>query len=107
MPSPLIESLAKAAKQIEVIGEPAAQRTLLERLRSGQKWLTDVHKQLSSMDKTGRGTPLETRFSEGIVLWDSLDYALRFVYRFQGCIHGPGQWCPEGSPIICRGCSGG
>ena len=84
---------------------PAA-LAMLDRLRAGQEWLIDAQAELMRMEYIGIGSPLDRRFRDAINLFDSLDYALRFVYDYNGCVLEPGQRCPPGSPVSCKGCGG-
>ena len=47
---------------------------------------------------------MEERFLDALDFWDRMDQMLRGVYSFEGCVMGPGQRCPDESPVSCRGC---
>ena len=83
--------------------KPAAQ-AMLDRLRVGQEWLIDAQAELMGMEHSGTGSALDRRFQDAIHLFDSLDHAVRYIYNFSGCIHGPRQRCPPESMVSCRGC---
>ena len=76
---------------------------LLSRLRNGHTWLTEVHLQLLEEREVYEG--LEDRFLEAFDSWDAMDQMLRELYSYQGCVVGPGQRCPDESPVSCRACS--
>ncbi|MBI4200726.1 MAG: hypothetical protein HY531_00375 [Chloroflexi bacterium] len=80
-------------------------QAVLDKLRRGHAWLTETHAALLAVSNAGIGSKLEQRFLDGIDRWDSYDLALRSLYGFQGCILGPGQRCPDDSPVSCRGCT--
>ena len=80
-----------------IIGQLSA----LNRLRSGQSWLSEC------ANSFYEGVPTETpvSFSEMMVSWDRLELSIRAGFEFTGCINGPGRKCPPHSPIICDACT--
>ncbi len=80
-----------------------AEGKLLARLRKGHKWLAEIHLKLLEGRQTYKG--MEERFLENIDFWDRMDRMLRGVYGFEACVMGPGQRCPDESPVTCRGCT--
>ena len=87
----------------EISDLPKGGALLLQRLRKGVEWLTEIHNRL--LESGERYTALEDRFLEGIDRFDALDYQLRFVYpEYEVCIFGPDHRCPDDSPVSCRAC---
>ena len=79
---------------------------LLERLRRGSEWLTDVNASLLSMPGAGVGSEQESLFCDGLARWDHLEKLLRFTYPdYTACILGPGQRCPAAATARCSVCA--
>lgn len=81
-------------------------RGLLDRLRKGHPWLTNVYSTLMNQSDLGYGTRLEHDFLHALQVWDGLDFLIRFTYKYAHCCYGPGRICPETAPVTCRGCEG-
>jgi hypothetical protein len=78
--------------------------TVLSRLRAGTEWLTAQH-QAWFVDRPNAES--DERFSTALEGWDLLERKLRQEFGYEGCIHGPGQRCPEDVPVVCDFCAGG
>ena len=74
--------------------------TILDRLRTGQVWLTSQHQRWQAGDTTAANDAEFSRVWDG---WWKLDIRLRSGHRFQGCIHGADGACPDGLP--CQFCA--
>ena len=77
---------------------------LMERLRTGQEWLTEVNARLQAEDAVD--TPLNERLANGFDLWGKLENLLRLTYKYEGCIHGIDGHCPEATVCVCTACVG-
>ena len=90
------------------VAQPAEESELadlLQRLRNGTMWLTDVNASLLAMPAAGVGTEQEQKFCRSLELWDELEHKLRNAYPDYGpCILGPGQRCPAAAPVRCAAC---
>ena len=73
---------------------------LLDRLRTGQRWLTDQHQRWQNNDANAAN---DAEFSRVWNAWWNLDDQLRADHGFEGCVCGPDEVCPEGFP--CQGCA--
>lgn len=67
---------------------------LLDRLRSGQRWLQEK----DEAEYTGE------LFGKMLAVWDEIEIVLRHVHEFKGCIHGGDATCPEDAPVRCCVC---
>ena len=76
----------------------------LSKMRKGHEWLIGTHRRVLEMSSAGIGSVLEAKLLDAIDRFDAYDLTLRIVVDFQGCILGPGERCPEDSPVSCRGC---
>lgn len=86
-------------------GRTLSLESLLARLQAGHKWLAKEHKALLAMSNIGLGSMRETKFLEGLDLWDHLDFTLRFAYpEYHQCVWSSGT-C-RGHPVLtCRACA--
>ena len=73
---------------------------LLDRLRTGSRWLADQHQRWQAGDTNAADDAEFSRVWNG---WWELDNQLRAGHGFQGCIHAPGGSCPE--EFGCHGCT--
>ena len=73
---------------------------ILSRLRVGHIWLTERHRFWVA---GGSGAASDDVFLRGLDLWDGLEFVLRSVYGYQGCIMESGV-CLDESPVGCRYC---
>ena len=78
---------------------------LLTRLRKGHEWLSETQAKLLEEVEVYEG--MQGQFNNALGGWDDLDGMLREVYSYEGCVMGPGQRCPNESPVSCRGCASG
>ena len=72
---------------------PIGQVELMERLRNGQVYLTE----LQAKSET-------EKLAAGFDLWGKLEKLLRFTYDYAGCIHGEDARCPEHVVCFCDNC---
>ena len=70
---------------------------LLERLRSGQAWLTERYD--AYMDQLEPEGP----YVASLVAWDTLEMLLRRIYGYQACISESGA-CDPNAPVWCAAC---
>lgn len=71
---------------------------LLERLRSGQAWLT------ANLDRHMATEPVgDPVFVRSLVEWAALERLLRQLYGYPGCVAEEGH-CPSDSPVWCSVC---
>ena len=78
---------------------PVGQVWLMERLKHGQVWLTELNAKLET-DSLQNET-----LATGFDLWGSLERLLRFTYNYAGCIHGENGRCPDNVVCICNACA--
>ena len=85
----------------------AGQAGLQHRLLNGVIWLTDRHAKLMNMERIGIGSKAEEEFLDALMMWNALEFTLRFVYpEYQGCSLGEGRHCQNATPVSCRSCGG-
>ena len=82
--------------------EPTSQavKTLIEKLRKGQEWLTREHEYW--LQEYTVAVDSET-FSEQLAAWDEHEQILR-KGGYKGCIWQPLNRCSTKSPVKCFGC---
>jgi hypothetical protein len=77
---------------------------LLSRLQAGSQWLTAQHQ--AWLDDRPEAANDE-RFSVALAAWSEMERSLRLVFRYEGCVFGPDQRCPDDAPIRCDACAVG
>ena len=77
---------------------------LTQRITKGNAWLWQESIALNKMDDAGSGSDREARYLEAFDLRIHLERLLRFVYRFEGCIDGPGRTCEPLAVVRCEYC---
>ncbi len=85
--------------------KPTTQDEMVARLTKGQTWLTQTNALLC--DQAHEWTPLRRRFADALELWGQLETALRILWGYEGCIHGPDGRCPDDAVVRCMACAGG
>ena len=76
----------------------AGLRSLLERLRRDQAWLTE------HCDTHLAGLEAEGPYVASLMAWDVLERLLRRLYGYQGCVNESGS-CPPAAPVCCTHCA--
>ena len=100
VPSELMDAIREHKPELLIIlAEPRKNEALLDRLRTGHRWLLDAHKRWQAGDTTAAD---DTEFSRVWDSWWGLDFRLRAEYGLAGCIYGPSGKCP--GDVGCIGC---
>ena len=76
------------------------QATLLKRLLTGQKWLTEFNDELEPDDEDGAA-----KLQRGLDRWCDMEEQLRHRHGYNGCVHGVDGACPKGSAVRCDACA--
>ena len=79
-------------------------KELIQRITKGNAWLWQESIALNKMNDAGIGSDREARYLEAFDLRIHLERLLRFVYRFEGCIDGPGRTCEPLMVVRCEYC---
>ena len=79
-------------------------KQLIQRITKGNAWLWQESVALNKMDDAGIGSDREARYLEAFDLRIHLERLRRFVYRFEGCIDGPGRTCEPLMVVRCEYC---
>ena len=72
-----------------------------DRLQAGSRWLTWHHQ--ARLDDNPRAES-DDRFIAALDLWSAMEGNLRELFGYEGCIFGPGESCPEDTPVTCDAC---
>jgi hypothetical protein len=74
---------------------------LLSRLQAGSRWIGWIPWLEGDVEFDN-----DQRFIKILELWISMEQMVRQVFGYEGCIFGPGETCPEESPVRCDACVG-